>query len=338
MLSLFSGLVIVIIGIYFSGIRSSKSDIKVKGITLVAPPKPFDENPMMPLIDVHANWVCLVPYAYSPKNKPEVRYGSNQWQWWGERPEGIIESIMLAKKAGLKILLKPQVYIHGGWVGSMQFETEEDWLIWENSFENYIISFADIAAKYDVEMLCIATEYDLAAHFRPAFFIQLIEKIRKIYDGKLTYSANWDNISKISFWQHLDYIGVSAYFPLLEDVIPAFDKLCVSWQTHINILESVHRLHNKPILFTEFGYLSVDGAAGKTWELEKNIQSLQINEEAQAIAFEALFSSFWEKPWWAGGFIWKWFPNGEGHEGYPEKDYTPQNKKAESVIQSWYSK
>ncbi|MEL6865638.1 MAG: hypothetical protein AAFP19_14520, partial [Bacteroidota bacterium] len=69
-----------------------------------------------------------------------------------------------------------------------------------------------------------------------------------------------------------------------------------------------------------------------------NIQRLNINEQAQANALEALYSSFWQEPFWAGGFIWKWFPNMTGHEGYPGKDYTPQGKKAEAIVKSWYQK
>lgn len=93
---------------------------------------------------------------------------------------------------------------------------------------------------------------------------------------------------------------------------------------------------NKQILFTEFGYLSVDGCAGKTWELEQNINQLPVNEKAQATAYEALFEHFWKKDWWAGGFLWKWFPNDQGHEGYFEKDYTPQGKLAEKKLRDWY--
>ena len=82
----------------------------------------------------------------------------------------------------------------------------------------------------------------------------------------------------------------------------------------------------------------MEGCAGKTWELEKNIRNMTPNQEAQANAYQALLSSWWEKDFWAGGFVWKWFPDGEGHEGYPDKDYTPQGKMAENVLKSWYSR
>lgn len=66
-------------------------------------------------------------------------------------------------------------------------------------------------------------------------------------------------------------------------------------------------------------------AAGATGT-EQGIEERNINEQAQANCFEALFSTFQPEDWWAGGFMWKWFPNMRGHEGYPERDYTPQGK------------
>jgi hypothetical protein len=30
------------------------------------------------------------------------------------------------------------------------------------------------------------------------------------------------------------------------------------------------------------------------------------------------------------------FPNMRGHEGYPERDYTPQGKMAEEILRKWY--
>jgi len=65
---------------------------------------------------------------------------------------------------------------------------------------------------------------------------------------------------------------------------------------------------------------------------------LDINERAQANALNSLYEIFSQQEFWAGGFLWKWFPNMQGHEGYPDKDYTPQGKIAEDVISEWYGK
>ncbi len=316
---------------------SAMSAQKINGITVVSPPSQFQSDPMLEVTQVNADWIALVPYGFSRPSNPEVIHGSNG-QWWGERPEGIKASLELAKKNGLHVMIKPQVWIPGGWVGEFDFEKESDWLIWEKSYRAYVMTFVKLAEKYEVEMLCIGTEYRISVKKREAFWRSLIKEVRSIYKGKLTYSSNWDSYSKVPFWDELDYIGISAYFPLSDMDTPPTLLLTYRWNKYIKQLKKYSNRFNKKILFTEFGYLSVDGAAGKTWELEKEVKSLAINEQAQANGYDALFKSFWNEEFWAGGFLWKWFPEGRGHEGYPERDYTPQNKKAQLVLQEWYGK
>lgn len=308
----------------------------VRGIGMVAPPYVFPANPMPPMSKVGANWVALHPYAYTRIGEPAVHYEVFEWQWWGERVVGIEESIRLAKDHGLQVCLKPMVYITGSWPGGLDFKTDAEWERWEADYDAYLMQFVALAVQYDVEMVCIGTEFKRSSLQRPQFWRGLIAKIRKQYSGDLVYAANWDEFQDISFWDELDYIGIDAYFPLSGNIQPTVEELHLAWSDPLSKIKKCQRKHNKPVLFTEFGYLSVDGCAGKTWELEPLVNDLPINEAAQAAAYEALFS-FWSlQPFWKGGFLWKWFPNGAGHEGYPTRDYTPQDKAAERVLSKWY--
>ncbi len=308
----------------------------IKGVTVVAPPKPLNTKSLLPLANIQAEWVAFVPYGFSRKGSPSVSFNLDR-QWWGERSEGIESSIITAREVGLNVMLKPQVYIGGGWVGDMDFESESDWKKWEENYAAYIKEFARIAAKHNVEMFCIGTEYNVAVKKRSSFWKQLIKDVRQTYKGQLIYSANWDNYQDVPFWDDLDYIGISSYFPLSDAQNPTINLLYKEWKPIKKTLKSFSRKHNKKIIFTEYGYLSVDGCAGKTWELEKNIHSLTINHQAQCNAYDALWSSFIEEDFWGGGFLWKWFPDNMGHEGYFEKDYTPQEKPAEKVLKKWFN-
>ena len=40
----------------------------------------------------------------------------------------------------------------------------------------------------------------------------LIEKIRAVYSGRLLYSANWNGLNGVAFWEDLDYAGLNGYF------------------------------------------------------------------------------------------------------------------------------
>ena len=309
----------------------------INGITSVATPKSFEGNPYERLSETNANWTCLVPYGFSREGETDLWFNVAR-QWWGEKPEGLVKNIELAKEKGFKIFLKPQVYVPGGWPGSIEFKTEKEWVEWENNYKEFINLYLDIAINHNVEMFCVGTEFKISVKKRPHFWKQLIEDMRCRYTGKLVYSSNWDNYDNVSFWEDLDYVGISSYFPLSSAATPTESDLKKEWQSKIKLFRKFYRKAGKQILFTEYGYLSVDGCAGKTWELEKKVHSLPINEQAQANAFQSLYSQLWDEEFWAGGFIWKWFPEGMGHEGYVPRDYTPQDKKAERVIAQWFGK
>lgn len=310
---------------------------KIKGITMVAPPKEFTSNPIPNIMEVNASWIAVVPFGFTRKGESSVSH-SSPWQWWGETAEGIKASTKLAHDQGLKVMLKPQVYIPGGWVGDMDFKTQDEWEAWESEYRDYILHFVKIANESNIEMLCIGTEFKIAVKKREKFWRKLIEEVRSIYGGKLVYSANWDSYNDLPFWDILDYVGISAYFPLTDTKTPSQKELLKKWRPIIKKLKKFSNKKKKKIMFTEYGYLSVDGCAYKGWELEKNINHLSINEQAQANAIDAILLSFWDQDFWAGGFLWKWFPNGMGHEGYPEKDYTPQGKKSQKTLAKWYNR
>ena len=70
---------------------------KMRGISLVAPARPFTNNPMEPLNAIGTDWITIMPFAFSPVGEPRVSFNSAR-QWWGERPEGVVETIRLARK------------------------------------------------------------------------------------------------------------------------------------------------------------------------------------------------------------------------------------------------
>ncbi len=316
-------------------IENDHKKLVIDGLTLVAPPRPFGDDPMAPIRKINASWIAVIPYGFTPPSQPLVHYNSSR-QWWGEKPEGIEVTIELAKAAGLKVMLKPQVWSHGWWTGDYYFDTEEDWRKWEQGYSRYIRQFAQMAQDLKVDLFCVGTEFKWSVVNRPKYWKKLIAEIRDLYDGPLTYAANWDNYQMVPFWDDLDYIGINAYFPLIEDHTPSIEALGHAWQRHVREMRSFYNKLNLPIIFTEYGYLSVDGCAHNTWELEEKINQLSINQKAQANAIDALYRNFVDEPYWVGGFLWKWFPNMEGHEGYPQKDYTPQGKLAEEVLQRWF--
>ncbi len=323
-------LIIYMLLIFSSSIYAQWED-PIHGITIEAPPKPFKRNPMTAIKSVNANWIAIVPYCFSPKGSNSLKF--DKGFWWGEGIEGVTEQIRLAKENGLYVMVKPQVWLSHTWIGGLDFDEKADFEQWWQSYQSFIFTFMDVAEKYDVEMFCIGTEMKILAKKYPSHFKKFISKCRERFSGKLTYAANWDEYKDITFWSELDYIGVDAYFPLLNKENPNVEELENAWLPIVNQLKFISNVYQKPILFTEYGYLSVPATTYNTWELEKKIDSLPMDENSQAVAFEALFKTFQKQDFWHGGFIWKWTPSLDQKK---PKRYTPQFKKAETIIEKFY--
>ncbi len=309
---------------------------KIDGVCFVGPRDSIPSEAMATVRQVNADWVAIVPYAFSYENEPQVNYDTTR-QWWGETKRGVERCIQYARDLGLKVMLKPHVWvIRQGWPGDYDLPNEEAWLAWEKSYTAYLDIMTDIAVRYEVELFCIGTEFRIPARERPTYWRSLIRNIRKQYPGQITYAANWDNYENIAFWDDLDLVGVDAYFPVGEDKNPAVSTLVSGWEDTAESLEDLSREEGKPILFTEYGYRSTDYASRGHWEHKK--YELVSNPEAQARAYEALYRTFWDQPWFAGGFLWKWYPyvRRESRWNRWETDFTPQEKPASEVISRYY--
>lgn len=300
---------------------------------MVAPESPIDPTALQPIVDVNANYIAIIPYAFCSPENPEIKFNQKQ-QWWGESDEGVIGCIRMAQEKGLAVMLKPQLWIkHGMYTGGFTLNTEKDWQLWENSYRAYILHFATIADSLGVDLFCIGTELGATIKVRPGYWRSLIDTVKKTFQGQLTYAANWDDYKNVPFWKEIDYIGVDAYFPLVTDKTPSISSMKKAWQTHSDALEKVSLQHSRPVIFTEYGYRNVDYTAAEPWKEAEGDQ----NNEAQAAAYEALFQSFSGKKWFAGGFVWKWYVDAGRHSS-SEIDFTPQNKPAAKVIERQYAK
>jgi hypothetical protein len=302
----------------------------ILGVTMVAPGEKGPKNPLIPAREIGFGWMAIVPYGFLQKDSAKVKYAEVSHRiMWGERPEGIRQSAAWAKEQGMKVMLKPQVWARRTWIGAVGFE---------DSYIQYIVQMAEIAENEHIEMLCIGTELSEQALKRTAFWANLIAAVRKVYKGRLTYSANWDNWDKVPFWRDLDYIGLGSYFPLSHSANPTIDSLKLAWKPIVARLEAASKAVNKPVLFTEMGYLGVPGCCGRLWELEPKRHELPVDAECQARAFEALLSVFMPKPWWAGGFVWKYYPQTVMSPDYGDKDYDIQGKVAAEVFRKMMKK
>lgn len=305
---------------------------KVKGISFVASDKPISEKDVEPIVQLNANWVTLMPYGFIG-NDGVVNYNS-KWQWWGEKEEGLRKTIDLCKRAGLKIMVKPQIWMMDAYTGDFKLNSEEDWTKFEASYQKFILDFLAVATTLNVELFCIGTEWREFVKARPLFWQKMIRKIREKYKGKLIYAANWDDYTAVPFWNELDFIGVNGYFPISVNKKPSLNELVKGWEYQANDLEKFSTQKERKILFTEIGYRSMDGATISPWE---HNSKANYASDIQSHAYQALFRVIWDKDWFAGMFIWKWYHNHAERGGKGDIDFTPQNKPAAEIIESFWS-
>ena len=310
---------------------------KINGVSFVANRNPVDSTHVSPVQLINANYAAVMPFGFVPQmDKPQIVYNTDR-QWYGETREGGRNYVSELHKGGIGVMVKPQIWIRNGeFTGYLKMETEAEWVALEASYRNFIIDYATLAQEEEATLFCIGTELEQFVTNRPDFWSQLIIDIRKVYGGKLTYAANWDEYKKTPFWNQLDYIGIDAYFPVCEDQTPSVECAIAGWQRWKEEMSAFAKAENRKVIFTEFGYRSVDYTGKEPWKADRSMTT--VNLEGQAQATQALFDTVWDEEWMAGGFIWKWFIKHDEVGGPENNQFTPQNKPAEAVIRKHYGK
>ena len=309
---------------------------KINGVSFVASKEAINESHVNPVFNVNANYAAVMPFGFIKNlEDPEVVFNTDK-QWFGETKDGVKQYIQELRKKGIKIMLKPQIWVwHGQFTGLIEMQNETDWKTLERSYLKFILEYAQLAQDLNVNIFCIGTELEKFIDYRPNYWSRLIAKIKDVYKGKLTYAANWDEFKRTPFWNELDYIGVDAYFPVSNKKTPTVEDCLEGWKSHKQVIFDISKKEDKPILFTEYGYRSVDYSGKAPWRSDRAMN--QVNLEAQTNTTQALLDTFWEEDWFAGGFIWKWFHDHEKAGGRNDSRFTPQNKPTEDLIKTHYS-
>lgn len=316
---------------------SDKPAIKLNGLSFVASPLAIEQLHIDPVLQINANATAVMPFGFIRNlEAPEIIHNTDR-QWFGETEAGAKHYIQKLHANNLSVMMKPQIWIwRGEFTGYLKMTTEEDWKVLENSYRDFIMTYARLAQETNVAIFCIGTELEQFIVHRPEFWNLLISEIKQVYKGKLTYAANWDEYKRVPFWSSLDYIGVDAYFPVSESQTPSVEEARLGWQRWKTEMLSVSSAVNKKILFTEYGYRSVDFSGKEPWKSDRSMTT--VNLEAQTNLTQALFEEVYHESWFAGGYIWKWFVEHDKVGGAENNQFTPQNKPVETTIQQHFKK
>ena len=313
-----------------SGISQSihLSDNKIRGMHVFGR---IDSSRIQKMIPANIEHVVLVPYANQEDyNSSEISFGRRL----GSRRDSLYASyIQVCKEVGIEVIIKPHIWIsspsEGKWRADIEMESEEEWQKWESQYEEFILHFAELSEQHQLAHFCIGNEYYLSTKHRPEFWISLVKKVREVYSGKLTYGANWDReFKEITFWKELDYIGIQAYFPLADKNYPDYDEILDGWNNHLSEIDSVSKIFDRKVVFTEVGYKSTPDAARYPWGWENFTENIfqRISTKTQAHCYQAFFEKVWAQEWMAGIMVWQWQTSDRDDD--KNHNFTPEGKPA----------
>ena len=313
----------------------------IRSVTLDAR-QPPERDLLVRLEELGITHITLCSFGWQESaDTPRIRVDTSAG-WYSESHRGIRTLARQADSLGMGVILKPHIWVGGYDDEEMNrseigFSTESAWGRWERNYRRFLMVYARLAKDIDAELLVLGTELSRAARTRPDYWRALADTVRTVYDGKLTYAANWHaEYQEIAFWNALDYVGVQAYFPLSDRSDPSLETLKERWKAHRQALAKMHHQSGRPVLFTEVGYRSARSAAEKPWLWpERESNAAPADSALQARCYRAFLSTMHDASWFAGAVIWKWHP---AHEDNRPTAFTPQGKPAEAVLRRWFTR
>ena len=250
----------------------------------------------------------------------------------------VVAAIQNLQAQGLTVFLKPQVdSLDGTYRGDFAPTNPSAWFA---SYQTFILHYAQLASENGVGGLVIGTE--LASLTGPGYqtdWDNIIAQIRAAYPSlTLAYGANatsaTDEFTTVSFWDKVDIIGVDGYFPLTDHADPTVAELVAAWTSNKNglnivaALKTLQSTYNKPLIFTELGYVSATGTNEAPYSSAAAGAAYDPTEQANC--YEAFFEVFSQQSsWMKGVFWWAWTVS---PPGMMDIGYTPQNKPASTIV------
>jgi len=281
--------------------------------------------------DLGANTVLLSVAAYMEHARSQAIYID------AHRTPGrqeLIELIGEARRRQLNTILMPIILLKhprgSEWRGVID---PPDWTRWWKDYRDMVKYFAEIARDGKAEAFIVGSELVSSEKYLKQWE-STIGTTRAIFrDGRLGYSANWDHYKPVKFWQKLDFIGMTSYYTLADHRRPTVEEIERRWRPVMQEIMAWRERVGKPLVLTEVGWCSQEGAATAPWNYYQNMKATPAGHEEQRRLYEAFLNVWDGQPGLLGVCWWEW-SNASGGPG--DYNYTPRHKPAEQVLRRWY--
>lgn len=268
-----------------------------------------------------------------------VDYSSHSFPVFDRRSPSfprLSQSIRQCKDKGLQVSLHPVLLIQNEksqhWRGEYRPLYLDKW--WA-SYSKWMISIATFCANEDVDMLFIGSELSSLQNLKQ-YWSSLIENVRSVYRGVVSYSANWDDWNSVSFHNDLDILGINGYFPLERIGSPSESfnasahvssaQLRSMLLPHLSALKLWSRENQTAIFFSEVGYPDHSLALQQPWN--PGTPNSRYQPELQVEGYKAFLDVFGDADFSKGIFFYAIHQ----HEHRDLNGYTPQQGKSREAL------
>ena len=256
---------------------------------------------------------------------PAVTPTEEQWK----------EIFKIAHGNGLRVIFMPIILLSdprgNEWRGVISPPNWEDWF---DQYREFVLHFARIAQANKVEVLSVGSELVSTERYTDNWR-NLIRDVRKVFPGKLTYSSNWDHYKVVEFWDQLDLVGMTSYYKLSSEPNPSLESLIDAWKPIKRGLLRWQKQVGKPLLFTEAGWPSQEGATIEPWNYYYKQEATPAGLEEQRRCYLAFMETWYNTPGVGGIMWWEWNDSPGGPDDY---NYTPRGKPAEKELRDWFNR
>ncbi len=285
-----------------------------------------------------ARWIAITPFG-RVADLDGVGVDLTFEAPFDENRAAIARAIRMAHDRGLSVMLVPHLWVEsGGWRALIDPKTDDGWSRWTKSYGDFVTTWARVAEQEHAEIFSAGVEMrSWVTSGRAPSFVDLVRRLRTVYHGLITYSANWDDVDDTIILGELDLIGINAFFPLADRDGATEKELLAGGE---RVRTKVHRLAEswrKPVLFTEIGYTTRPNPAIRPWEWPDSMTDVRVDEHAQAIAYHALVRPLLDEPDFAGFFVWRLYSDLDDVSQEAEWGFSPYGKLAEQVVRDAFA-
>jgi len=251
----------------------------------------------------------------------------------------VLTAIGMAHARGLHVMVVPHLWVESGeWRALIDPKTDAGWARWAESYRRFVLGWARIAEAGQAEMFSAGVELrSWVTSGRAGSFVEVIHAIRREYHGRVTYSANWDDVDRTVILGELDVIGINAFYPLADHDGATMPELLAGGEAVRGKVHALSEAWRRPVLFTEIGYTTRPDPAVKPWEWPDGMHGVKVDEEAQAEAYRGLIAPLLDEPDFAGFFVWRVYSDPEDVSQEAEWGFSPKGKLAELVMRDAFA-